>query len=112
MPHLNQIIPVEAYVLDVLIRDRVGHDKQPASFIVYLYLYGLAARGGWAPVAGSLRDIAASTGLSKSAVQTALSTLRRRELVKTKKTHRTATPRHRVLRHWAANRRRDQPEHR
>ena len=105
MSHSNQIIPVEAYVLDALLRDLVGHDKRPASFIVYLYLYGLAARGRWAPVSGSLRDIAESTGLSKSAVQTALRTLQRRELVATKKTHRTATPRHRVIRHWAANRR-------
>jgi len=102
MPRTNRIIPVEDYVLDVLLRDLVGHDKHPAAFIVYLHLYGLAVRGRWYPVAGSLRDIADATGLSKSAVQTALQVLRRRELVTTKKTSRTATPTHRVLRHWVA----------
>jgi DNA-binding MarR family transcriptional regulator len=104
MPRSNQIIPVEDYVLDVLLRDLVGHDKHPAAFLVYVNLYGMAARGRWRPVAASLRDIAEATGLSKSAVQTALRVLRRRELVSTKQTHRTATPRHRVLRHWAARR--------
>src|SRR5580765_6784021 len=91
----------EDYVLDVLMRDLVGHDKHPAAFIVYLHIYGLAARRHWSPVAGSLRDIAEATGLSNSAVQTALHVLRRRELVTTRKTSRTATPYTRVLRHWA-----------
>jgi DNA-binding MarR family transcriptional regulator len=100
MPRTSRVIPVDDYVLDVLLRDLVGHDKHPAAFIVYLHLYGLAARRHWDRVAGSLRDIADATGLSKSAVQTALHVLRRRELVTTKKTNRTATPTHRVLRHW------------
>ena len=104
MPRSKQIVPVEDYVLDVLLRDLVGHDKQPAAFIVYLHLYGLAARRQWTPVPGSLRGIAETTGLSKSAVQTALRVLRRRELVTTKKTHRTATPHYRVLRHWVVGR--------
>jgi hypothetical protein len=102
MPSASRLIPVEDYVLDVLLRDLVGHDKHPAAFVVYLHLYGLAARSHWRPVAGSLRDIADATGLSKSAVQTALHVLRRRELVTTKKTYRTATPTHRVFRHWLA----------
>lgn len=92
---------MEDYLLDVLMRDLVGHDKHPAAFLVYLHLYGLASRRRWRPVEASLRDIADNTGLSKSAVQTALHVLRRRELVATKQKHRTATPRHWVLRHWA-----------
>jgi hypothetical protein len=100
MPRTNRFIPVEDYVLDVLLRDLVGHDKHPAAFIVYLQLYGLAARSLWSPVAASLRDIAEATGLSKSAVQTALDVLRRRELLTTRKMSRTSTPEHRVLRHW------------
>jgi|SRR6516164_6466156 hypothetical protein len=104
MPRTEQIIRLEDYVLDVLMRDLVGHDKHPAAFIVYLHLYGRAARHHWTPVAGSLRDIAETTGLSKSAVQAALRVLRRRELVSTKRRHRTATPQHRVLRHWVARR--------
>jgi DNA-binding transcriptional ArsR family regulator len=101
MPRTKALIPVEDYVLDVLMRDLTGHDKHPAAFIVFLHLYALAARRRWRSVPVSLRDIADSTGLSKSAVQTALDVLRRRELVITRRKHRTATPEHRVLRHWA-----------
>jgi hypothetical protein len=101
MARSNQIVPVEDYVLEVLLRDLVGHDKHPAAFLVYLHLYGLAARRRWRPVRASLREIAETTGLSKSAVQTALVVLRRRELVATKKGSPTATPEHRVFRHWA-----------
>ena len=106
MPRSKQVIPVEEYVLDVLMRDVVGHDKRPAAFIVYLHLYGLVARGHWAPVAASLRDIGEATGLSKSAVQNALHVLQRRELVVTRRKNRTAAPERRVLRRWAASARR------
>jgi DNA-binding MarR family transcriptional regulator len=101
MPRTKVLIPVEDYVLDVLMGDLIGHDKHPAAFIVYLHLYGLAARQRWRPISASLRAIADATGLSKSAVQTAVDVLRRRELVRTKRRHRTAAPVHRVLRHWA-----------
>jgi DNA-binding MarR family transcriptional regulator len=81
----------------------VGHDKQPAAFLVYLHLYGAAARSRWRPVAASLRDIAEATGLSKSAAQTAMKILRRRQLVATQMLRRTGTPKHRVLRHWGVS---------
>ena len=68
----GQSFPLDNYIVDVLMRDLVGHDKQPAAFLVYLYLYTAAARLGWRPAEASLRDIAEGTGLSKSAVQTAL----------------------------------------
>ena len=100
MPRFRETIPVDDYVLDALMRDIVGHDRQPAAYLVYLYLYGQAARDKWKPVAKSLRDLADATGLSKSAVQTALENLRRRELINTTSHHATAVPRHRVLRHW------------
>ena len=93
-------VPIDRYVLDVLMRDLVGHDRQPAAYLVYLYLYGRGARSRWRPVAGSLRELAEATGLSKSAVQTALETLRRRELIATASAHATAVPEHRVARPW------------
>ncbi len=102
MPRFRETIPVDDYVLDVLLRDIVGHDRQPAAFLVYLFLYGRAARAHWRPVAASLRTLAESTGLSKSAVQTALEGLRRRELIASVSDHATAIPEHRVLRHWRA----------
>jgi DNA-binding transcriptional MocR family regulator len=106
MPRFRETIPVDDYVLDILMRDIVGHDRQPAAYLVYLHLYGQAARAKWKPIAASLRSLAEETGLSKSAVQTALDVLRRRELITTKSEHATATPSHRVLRHWRRDDRR------
>jgi DNA-binding transcriptional MocR family regulator len=100
VPRYRETIPVDDYVFDVLMRDIVGHDRQPAAYLVYLHLYGQAARKKWKPVPASLRMLAEATGLSKSAVQTALELLRRRELIKTASEHSTAMPEHRVLRHW------------
>jgi hypothetical protein len=100
MPRFKQTIPIDDYVLDVLMRDLIGHDQKPAAYLVYLYLFGQAARTKWKPVAASLRTLADATGLSKSAIQIALVALRRRELIVTTRDHATATPRHRVLRHW------------
>lgn len=104
MPRFRQTVSIDDYVLDVLMRDIVGHDQQPAAFLVYLFLYGRAARQRWQPVKASLRALADETGLSKSAVQAALVTLQSRELVKTSRAHRTAVPTHRVLRHWRRTR--------
>jgi DNA-binding MarR family transcriptional regulator len=100
VPRFKQTIPIDDYVLDVLMRDLTGHDQQPAAYLVYLHLYSQAARKKWKPVVASLRTIADATGLSKSAVQVAIATLRRRDLIVTTRDHATATPRHRVLRHW------------
>jgi DNA-binding MarR family transcriptional regulator len=100
MPRFRETILVDDYVLDVLMRDLIGHDQQPAAYLVYLYLYGQAARKKWKPVAASLRTLADATGLSKSAIQIAIGALQRRELIVTTRDHATATSRHRVLRHW------------
>jgi len=100
MPRFRKTIPIDDYVLDVLMRDLVGHDQQPGAFLVYLHLYRAAEKRGWRPVTLSLREIAEGTGLSKSAVQMALDRLRRRELIKSNGAHATAVRRYRVLRHW------------
>lgn len=100
MPRLRKTIPVDDYVFDVLMRDIVGHDQKPAAYLVYLCLYGQAARSKWKLVPMSLRALAEATGLSKSATQTALELLRRRRLIETTSDHPTATPKHRVLRAW------------
>jgi hypothetical protein len=100
MPRFRETIPIDDYVLDVLMRDIVGHDRQPAAYLVYLFLYGRAVRAKWKPVEASLRSLADETGLSKSAIQSALDLLRRRELIESESDHATAVPTHRVLRHW------------
>ena len=61
--------------------DLVGHDRQPSAFLVYLYLYRQAGAKRGRLLRASLQQIASDTGLSKSAVQQALRTLKRRRLV-------------------------------
>jgi DNA-binding MarR family transcriptional regulator len=100
MARFRETIPVDDYLFDVLMRDLIGHDRQPSAYLVYLYLYGQSTRRKWKPVPASLRMLAEATGLSKSGVQTALDRLRRRELIATTREHATAVPKHLVLRHW------------
>lgn len=88
----------DAYVVDTLMPDLVGHDRQPAAFLLYLHL---AHRAGRAQrTHASLRDLAADTGLSKTAVQRAVRTLTRRRLLKVEKASATAVPDYTVLRPW------------
>jgi len=104
MPRFRRSIPIDDYVIDVLMPDLVGHDQHPAAFLVYLFLYHRAQQTSWKSVAFSLRAIAQGTGLSKSGVQTALVALHRRQLIKSLREHCTAIPRHQVLRHWRERR--------
>ena len=94
---------VDHYIVDVLLRDLVGHDRSPAAFLVYLFLWRRTRGQSAAAVRLSHRDIAEDTGLSKSAVQSALRILHRRGLVKSKQRHQTDTPEHAVLRTWATS---------
>jgi DNA-binding MarR family transcriptional regulator len=100
VPRFKQTVPIDDYVVDVLMRDLIGHDQKPSAYLVYLHLYAEAARTKWRPISASVRTIADVTGLSKSAVHAALTHLRRRRLIATTAHHATATPRHSVLRHW------------
>ena len=112
MPRFRATVPIDDYVLDVLMRDLIAHDQQPSAFLVYLFLFGRAVRQRWRPVRMSLRMISDETGLSKSAVQSAMETLRDRELIATARAHATAVPTHRVLRHWLPKPRRPSPRKR
>jgi DNA-binding MarR family transcriptional regulator len=100
MVRSREVVAIDRYVLEVLMRDLIGHDHQPGAFLVYLHLHGQAACIDWKPVAASLRLIAEATGLSKSAVQTAMQTLHRRGLIQSTRIHATAVPTHSVLRPW------------
>jgi DNA-binding MarR family transcriptional regulator len=90
----------DRYIFDTLMGDLIGHDKQPSAFIVYVYLWSRNAPGPLRPTAASLQQIAVETGLSKSAVQQALRTLRRRKLVQSKQKTVTSVPEYVVLRPW------------
>jgi DNA-binding MarR family transcriptional regulator len=98
---LSLPLKLEAYVVEVLLRDLVGHDRSPASFLVYLSLYALTYAAGRRSAQLSLKQVAERTGLSKSAVQAALRILLRRQLIRTHHATRTAVPEYFVLRPWA-----------
>jgi len=93
-------VSVDAYVLDSLMRDLVGHDRSPSAYLVYLTLWRRTAgrRRKGAPM--SHRELAEDTGLSKSAVQSALRLLVKRKLVASRRASRTAVPEHFVLKPW------------
>jgi hypothetical protein len=90
----------DAYVIDVLMPDLVGHDHRPAAFLVYLYLSKQAALARRDTVAVSLATIAVHTGLSKSTVQSAIRHLLSRRLLDPGVVATTAKPRRRVMRPW------------
>ena len=98
---LSLPLKLEGYVVDVLLRDLVGHDRSPAAFLVYLSLYSLTYAVMRRSARLSLKQLAERTGLSKSAVQAALHILLRRELVRAHHASRTAVPEYFVLRPWA-----------
>jgi DNA-binding MarR family transcriptional regulator len=97
---MSTSVPIESYVIDVLLPDLVGHDRSPAAFIVYLFLLRQSQRGRRDSVAMSLQRIATKTGLSKSSVQLAIRRLQRRQLLDTSTTT-IANPVRRVLRPWS-----------
>jgi hypothetical protein len=93
-------LSIDSYVIDVLMPDLVGHDRRPATFVVYLFLLRQAAKARRDTVAVSLQTIAAKTGLSKSTVQTALRHLRRRQLIDPGVAPTVSAPLRRVMRPW------------
>ena len=99
-PIVVKHIRLDRYVLDVLMRDLVGHDRQPAAFLVYLHLWVVSAGTRARRVRTSHQRIADEVGLSKSGVQQAIRHLKRRRLVRAEKAHPTAMPEYTVLRPW------------
>ncbi len=93
-------IALDAYVIDVLMSDLVGHDRKPAAFIVYLFLLRLSSRTRRDSLAVSLQTIATKTGLSKSSVQSAIRHLKRRRLLDPNAKSTVADPTRRILRPW------------
>jgi DNA-binding MarR family transcriptional regulator len=93
-------VAIDAYVLDTLMRDLVGHDRRPSAFLVYLYLWRAAERSSDNRVRVALLDIAQDIGLSKRAVQDAVSWLAKRNLIRVARASITAIPEYTVLRPW------------
>jgi hypothetical protein len=84
-------IQIDNYVTDTLMRDLVGHDKRPVSFLVYLWITAEQQRRS-APVRISYQELAESIGISKSSAQSAIGWLVQRRLLAVSKATVTATP--------------------
>lgn len=94
----NARIELDRYVVDVLMRDLVGHDRCPSAFIVYLAIHGAAAEGR---ALFSYQAMADLTGLSKRTCQNALALLHRRGLVEISRKGATDAAEYLPLRPWS-----------
>lgn len=94
----NDII-LDPYVHGTLLRDLVGHDRKPAAFLIYLWLYAEQQLFG-KPIEVSHARLAEETGLSRSASQAAIAWLVRRKLLAVHKEAVTATPVYSVQCPW------------
>jgi hypothetical protein len=91
---------VDAYVIDTLMHDLIGHDRAASAFVVYLFLWRESLGKDAPSVQTSLRAIAEGTGLSKRGVQDALAVLARRRLVSIARQTITDVPVYTVRRPW------------
>ena len=92
-------IAIDEYLTDTLMRDLVGHDRRPVSFLVYVWLTAEQRRRGMA-VQISYQELAESIGVSKSSAQSAVAWLVRRKLLSANKRSATSTPSYEVLTPW------------
>lgn len=98
-------IRLDTYVVDTLMQDLVAHDRSPASFLVFLFLWR-RTRGRRPPrVRASLREIAEGTGLARRTVQSALRRLEKRLLVSVHRKGITEVPGYQVHAPWNRGRR-------
>jgi hypothetical protein len=94
------LLQLDDYIIDTLMPDLVGHDRQPSAFIVYLHLWRATHGRTAARAQIALQDIAEMTGLSKRSVQSALGWLVKRKLIAVQRQSITAVPVYTVLRPW------------
>jgi hypothetical protein len=90
---------LDDYITDTLLRDLVGHDRKPVSFLVYVWLAAEQAKTG-SNVQASYQHVAEAVGISKSSAQAAIGWLIKRRLLAVTREHVTATPVYTVRRPW------------
>jgi CRP-like cAMP-binding protein len=95
-----EALRIDPYIIDPLMRDLVGHDRQPSAYLVYLWLWHAVARESGRAVQVPLAEIAEGTGLSKRGVQDAIGRLMKRQLVSVSRENITAVPYYTVLSPW------------
>src|ERR1700737_1335010 len=91
---------VDPHLVDVLLPDLLGHDKRPASFVLYLWLYANTKAVAKKSAFLSYQMLCDRTGLSKRAVPRAVAPLERRQLVRIARKSVTAVPEYTVLTPW------------
>jgi hypothetical protein len=97
---MAQTLAVDRYVVETLMRDMLGHDRNPSGYLVFLWLWA-KTDGGRRRHAASLQSIARETGLSKSSVQNAVRYLRdRRRLIEAEREGPTTPPAYTVHAPW------------
>jgi len=94
------LLQLDEYIIDTLMADLIGHDRQPSAFLVYLHLWRATHGNKAATARVALQDIAEMTGLSKRSVQSALAWLVKRNLVAVTRESITAIPVYTVMRPW------------
>ena len=95
---------LDLYLIDTLMRDLVRHDRSPASYLVYLYVYRQTHGEGRAAASISYAVLADATGLSKRSVQTAVGRLVGRRLLRKRQARPTSTPVYTALTPWIRTR--------
>ena len=103
------MIAIDDYMVDVLMRDLVGHDRRPVCFLVYVWLATESGRRDGA-VDISYRELSENVGVSKSSVQGAVGWLIRRKLLGVRKVSVTAAPCYTVLSPWRKATHPDKPK--
>lgn len=93
-------LALDPYMVDVLLPDLVGHDKRPAAFLLFLWLWANTRAAGRRSGFFSYQMLADRTGLSKRALQRSVIWLERRELLKVVRKSKTAVPEYAPLSPW------------
>ncbi len=88
---------LDAYVIDTLMRDLVGHDRRTSAFLVYLALSAASDQG---PPRLSHAQLSERTGLSKRSVQEAVLHLVDRGLLCASRGGTTDVTRYETLAPW------------
>jgi hypothetical protein len=99
------MLTFDDYITDTLMRDLVGHDRKPVSFLVYLWLAAEQAKTH-GEVRVSYQQAAESIGISKSSAQAAIRWLLKRKLLAVRRDNVTATPVYTVRSPWRETARR------
>ena len=93
-------IALDRHIVEGLMRQLVGAERQPSAFLVYLALAAQVAGQRVRRVAASYQQLADETGLSRSAAQAAVRHLLERGLLSVQRTAATAVPTYVVERPW------------